>query len=286
MMISSRKSSLAILLVANLWIPFAVSGQDERVQRKSAVVDLCAALEAVSPGDRLPIVVQAMYSRSGRIWDPFEPMCGGKAQPVTFVEMGPGAEIPLDLKNLLEKDGKAFASFTGILFGAPRPNPDNLELAPALAYVNRVQLPRTYFRSYETKLLVEEITNVWPADQLESPRFFVRARSPFPVVRRSALPSSYPWMAANLHVYGDVVVEVDLKMGNVFTTKVISAADRLLIEDTLANIKTWEFDPDAEATFTTTFSYRFEDLPSTTPAIRVHTELPVRVEIIAPRNKW
>jgi hypothetical protein len=93
-------------------------------------------------------------------------------------------------------------------------------------------------------------------------------------------------MAANLYVSGDVVVEVDLKMGNVVTTKVISAADRLLIEDTLASIKTWEFDPDAEATFTATFSYRFEDLPSTTPAIRVHTELPVRVEIIAPRNKW
>jgi hypothetical protein len=112
-----------------------------------------------------------------------------------------------------------------------------------------------------------------------------KTTSPFPVVKESALLSSYPRKALNAHVDGDVAVEVTVGKGKVIAAKVLSG-DRLLSEETVDNIKTWTFDPTAEATFITTFSYRFEDLPSITASIRVHTELPVRVEVIAPHRIW
>jgi hypothetical protein len=284
----STATTLKVFYAASLLSAIAAMANSEEPKRfepKSAAIDLCAALRAIQPGDRLRVVVEGVY-QSGHLSDLFDPYCGGSVQPVALVELAPGVTEPSEFVELLRKDHRVYAQFSGVLEGRSKPSPDDLTLPSGLAYVPRVHGQNSKFR---TRLLVSEITNIWPADYAEkgTPRWHISARSPLPEVQLAQLPTSYPKLAYNTGVYGDVVVEIDLKVGNTISTKVISVADRLLVQDTLENIRTWRFDPAAEGTFTTTFSYRLEnDLPSTTASVRVSTELPVRVEVIAPRSNW
>ena len=278
------------IILASLFLQVSVSSAEDGAaaskEPKAAVVKLCSALEAIQPGDRLRVVVTGVYNRHRRLWDPHDPNCRRNVQPVTLLQLAPGFNEPSQAVELLEKEGKVLGTFTGTLLGPPRPNPDVPSEHPNSAYVLRIGKFMDYSNSFRTTLIVDDLAGIWSALESGSPSWHEPANSPFPVVLRSALPVAYPWKAKVVYAQGDVVVQIEVKSGKVISTTVISAADRLLIEDTLANIKTWEFEPDVEATFTTTFTYRFEDLPSTTASVRVHAELPVRVEIIAPRSDW
>jgi TonB family protein len=262
-------------------------------QVQGIVVDLCAALAAVGPGDRLPVIVHGVFwvgPEHQALYDLANPECDFDTQPLTWVEFDRSYKEPPGLAKLIKKDQRARVTFIGELWGPARHPPDDLSLPPAISYRNRAGSPGRYGHHFKfrTQLVVFEASNIqalpegapWP------PRSFALPRSPFPVVSRAEIPTAYPERAAYLGISGDVVVEVELKIGNVVSTKVVSG-DRLLVQETLDVIGTWKFDPSAQATFTTTFSYRFEDnLPSTTASVRVHTELPVKVEIVAPRSNW
>lgn len=252
---------------------------------KEASVDLCSALEAIQRGDRLRIHVSGIYSKNGGFTPANGEACGRSVQPVTLAVFPPELARPKEMQEILERDGHVYLSVSGTLWGPPRAKPDELELPAVIAYSRRLGQPAGY-SGFRTKLVVEEVSNFWPVTPSQAANWRLTDRSPFPAVIRAALPVSYPFKARFLGLYGDVIVEVQVKGGKVVATTVMSAADRLLIEDTLASIKTFEFEPNVESTFTTTFSYRYEDLPSTTASIRLHTELPIRVEVIAPRDDW
>lgn len=188
---------------------------------------------------------------------------------------------------LAEKHGQAIATFTGILWGEERPELDDLRMPASVAYANRVGGLRRYgpHQRMRTKLVVEKVEEIRaPQPFADPPPRRLSARSPLPVVERASMSNLYPRKARQAHVSGDVRVEVTVRGGKVSTT--ILSGDRLLADDAIANLATWVFAPDAEGTFTTTFSYRFDDLPSTTASVRIRTELPHRVEIIAPLDAW
>jgi hypothetical protein len=249
---------------------------------------LCDALEAIQPGDQLRVSLVAVY-HNGALYDPFEKVCSRDVQPFTVLELPKGSNLPDELASASQGRDWMVATFTGVLWGELRPRPDDLNLHRDLSYANRVGGFRRYGPGmrYRTKLVAEQISDIRPAEAMTNgaPIIYVTDRSPFPVVKAAALLSSYPWKAVNAQVEGDVVVEVTVEKGKVAGTKVLGG-DRLLSRETVENIQTWTFDPSAEAIFITTFSYRFEDLPSTTASVRVLTELPVRVEVIAPRSNW
>lgn len=273
--------------------PLCAENDRPVAQVQGIVVDLCDALAAVGPGDRLPVVIDGVFwigPEHQAFYDRTTPECDSDIQPLAWVEFDRSYKEPPELAKLIKKDHRARVTFTGELWGPARYPPDDLSLPPGISYRNRAGSPGRYGHhfKYRTKLVVFEASNVqslpdgapWP------PRSFALPRSPFPTATRAEIPTVYPERAAYLGISGDVVVEVELKIGNVISTKVVSG-DRLLVQETLDVINTWKFDPSAQATFTTTFSYRFEDnLPSTTTSVRVYTELPVRVEVIAPRSNW
>jgi TonB family protein len=273
--------------------PLRAEEDQPAAQVQGILVDLCAALAAVGPGDRLPVVVEGVYwigPEHQAFYDLATPDCGSDTQPLTWVEFDRSFEKPPELAKLIKKDQRARVTFTGELWGPARHPPDDLSLPPGISYRNRAGSPGRYGHHFKfrTQLVVFEASDIqalpegapWP------PWSYAPPRSPFPVVSRAEIPTVYPERAAYLGISGDVVVEVELKIGNIISTKVVSG-DRLLVQETLDVISTWRFDPSAQATFTTTFSYRFVDnLPSTTASVRVHAELPVKVEVVAPRSKW
>lgn len=276
-----------ILGIGLLALPLGGSADTSEVvpEPKLAVVELCSALEAIQRGDRLKVHVSGIFRTNGALTSSNGEACDRSVQPVTLVEFPTGLEKPAEMKELLARDGQVYADFSGTLWGPPRAKPDELELPTVIAYSRRLGQPAGY-SGFRTKLVVEEVSNFWPVTSNQAANWRLTDRSPFPAVIRAALPVAYPLKARFLGLYGDVVVAVQVNGGKVVATTVMSAADRLLIEDTLASIKTFEFEPNVEAIFTTTFSYRYEDLPSTTTSIRLHTELPIRVEVIAPRDDW
>lgn len=277
-----------------IWMPilYLVAGTSRGaagVHPEAAIaphVSLCDALEAVQIGDRLRISVSGAY-RDGLLYDPSEMTCARDVQPVTLVEWAPSLRISAELEDLAGKHGSAFATFTGVLWGEMRPAPDDLGLPVAMAYGHRIGGFRRYGpnQGMRTKLVVERVEGLRsPPDTTAELSARKLDRSPLPMVQSATMSNLYPWKARSAHVSGDVLLEITVREGKA-STRVISG-DRLLAEDALANIVTWVFDPRFEGTFSTTFSYRFADMPSTTASVRVQTELPFRVEIIAPIDGW
>lgn len=258
------------------------SSSSKAAVQKSAAVHLCAALEAIQPGDRLPVALDGFYREENeeKIFLQGRSSCPRDVEPVVEIEFVPGAKLPPDLRAFLDKPRKsAWISVTGILVGRPRESP-RLSGAALGAGEENTSVNRRH------RLIAEDIAEAWlPAEEMENqpPSPWQGDRSPYPVVQSFAVVSRYPQAASRLGVDGDVVVEVMLKRGNDISLRILSTASPLLVDDTLAQIRTWEFDPASEAVFTTTFSYRFENLPSTTPSVQVRTELPIRVEVVAAR---
>lgn len=282
-----NRRAVAMLVIPVIFAA-AFPGSAETSSKTTANLRLCDALEAIQAGDQLRVSFLAVY-HNGVLYDPFEKVCSRDVQPFTIIDLPSGLELPKELESSSQEKDWKVAEFSGVLWGEVRPQPDDLSLPTAVSYANRIGGFRRYGPGmrYRTKLVAEQISDIRSAETMTNgaPILYVTDRSPFPVVKEAALLSSYPRRAVNAGVEGDVVVEVTLGKGNVIAAKVLSG-DRLLIEETVENIRTWTFDPSAEAIFITTFSYRFQDLPSTTASVRVFTELPVRVEVIAPRSDW
>jgi hypothetical protein len=283
-----HRGAVVLLVVFSLFTDSAILKSDELPSSSVAHVRLCDALEAIQAGDQLRVSFVAAY-HNGLLYDPFEKICSRDVQPATILDLPSGAELPKELEARSQDKGWMVATFTGVLWAERRPLPDDLSLHRDLSYANRMGGFRRYGPGmhYRTKMVPEQISDFRPAAAVVNgpPLLHLRDHSPFPVVKEAALLSSYPWKAENAQVEGEVVVEVTVEKGKVAGTKILGG-DRLLSRETVENIQTWTFDPSAEAIFITTFSYRFEDLPSTTASVRVHTELPVRVEVIAPRSNW
>lgn len=293
-MINLVMSGILTSLIFSSAVAAAPAADGRQVAARVSAVDLCAALAVVKAGDRLPVSIQGVYwvgPEYQLLYDLETPTCQPGYQPVTWVDFDPTYREPTELTQLIQKNSRARVTFRGMLWGPGRSLPDDPTLPLGKAYMQRTSTLERYGHGsrFRTKIVVSEVVSLdeLPESAPGPPRSFEVPRSPFPKVIRGEVPTHYPKRADILDIEGDVVVEINLKAGSVVSAHVISAADRLLIEDTLASIKTWVFERDAEATFTTTFSYRFEDdLPATTASVRVRTELPVKVEIIAPRNNW
>lgn len=95
-------------------------------------------------------------------------------------------------------------------------------------------------------------------------------------------PPTYPAIARAAHIAGNVEVQVTVKQGSVIKVEVKSSKSPFLTNPTIANIKTWQFDPAASATFRVKYSYRIEGNETLLPeSPRLELDLPRSVTIIA-----
>lgn len=97
-----------------------------------------------------------------------------------------------------------------------------------------------------------------------------------------AEPPTYPAIARAAHITGKVEVQVTIKSGSVIKAEVKSSKSPFLTNPTIANIKTWQFNPDASATFRVTYSYRIEGNETLLPeSPRLELDLPRSAKITA-----
>jgi hypothetical protein len=112
----------------------------------------------------------------------------------------------------------------------------------------------------------------------------------------------YPPLARTAHVSGKVEIQLTVEKGAVVDAKIKSteieiadsqkdtvydsaakkAAGKYLSDPSLANVKTWQFDPQGQAALTVTFIYRIQGQPTPQPENpRVELDLPLLVKITA-----
>lgn len=135
-----------------------------------------------------------------------------------------------------------------------------------------------------TKLVVKAIEHLQPLSDVafERPRGW-QLPSPFPEVIRAEIPTDYPRHARKLGLSGRVRAQVTVAQGRVTAVEILEG-DRTLVAETEATIRTWQFGPETEARFTTTFSYRIENIPAGAAKVDVRAQLPLLVEVTAPRG--
>jgi TonB family protein len=107
--------------------------------------------------------------------------------------------------------------------------------------------------------------------------------SHYPRLIRAELPL-YPPLAWTAHVTGTIQVEITVQSGKVVDAQVKSSTTRnpQLAMRTLENAKTWEFEPQGNATFLVTYTYAIEGEQTPLPENpRVELDLPHSVKIIA-----
>jgi len=243
---------------------------------------LCAALDLIQPGDRVPVRLEGILTRNWYFSDYLEPRCSGRGPSTTYVELADGFELPLELAKLLKKDGEAYVILMGDLYGPERGLPDDLSVRELESFLNRRKLKG--YDGSRTKFQVDEVM-YWRA-AADAPRFaHIVLTSPFPRLVSASMPLVYPALAYNLELSGEVRVQLTVEAGNITNAEVISG-DRMLVPETLQVIETWKFEPTAKARFTTTFSYRIGTPGPGARDISVHSDLPYRVEIVAPRRVW
>lgn len=117
----------------------------------------------------------------------------------------------------------------------------------------------------------------------------------YPRLLHAELPL-YPPLARSAHISGKVEIEVTVEKGSVvdaqvksaeiqiadpqnrtvYDSKAKAAAARYLSDPSLANIKSWQFDPEERSTFLVTYAYEIEGEETPLP------ENP-KVELVLPR---
>ncbi|MCP4686183.1 MAG: hypothetical protein GY867_12160 [bacterium] len=73
----------------------------------------------------------------------------------------------------------------------------------------------------------------------------------------------------------------------VTTLAEVQFGDPVLIEEALANVRTWRFSLDVNTSFSVEYEFRFEKRPMNAgknPALEMR--LPFYVEVIGPSNDW
>jgi hypothetical protein len=123
----------------------------------------------------------------------------------------------------------------------------------------------------------------------------------YPGLLHAELPL-YPPLARSAHISGKVEIEVTVEKGSVVDTQVKSAeiqiadpqnrtvydskakaaAARYLSDPSLANIKSWQFDPGERSTFLVTYAYEIEGEETPLPENpKVELDLPRLVKVTA-----
>lgn len=103
----------------------------------------------------------------------------------------------------------------------------------------------------------------------------------------SAKMPLYPGVAWAARISGRVVIEADVRKGDVVAARILSSPSRYLGDPSLANVRTWQFsDWPESSTLTVTFTYKIEGTASNYPlSPRVVLDLPQNVTIIARPTK-
>ena len=106
------------------------------------------------------------------------------------------------------------------------------------------------------------------------------------VVQHADVPL-YPAMAKIARVSGTVQVEVTVRDGSVVNTQVLkSSAHPILVSAATENLKTWQFLPQTNAKFTTTYIYELEKKEAPLPENpRIQMQLPKLVKITVRPTK-
>jgi TonB family protein len=255
---------------------------------------LCDALQTVEAGQRLNVVISGVYAVGPEhqiFYDPDELTCRFDVQPVTWVEFAATAgQSDAFAREINAADDsarvrRAYVTFTGELHGPGLVAPDDPSLPTMVAFANRTKSRRYGHSSgFRTKLVVTKIEHVKSVD--ESVVWPSVVTQPDSLTVEHAEVPQYPAMARNVGIAGDVVMKVIVTRGAVTEVHVISG-DRMLSDESVRNVKTWQFSPETTIAFSTTVSYELENRragETTTP--RVELQLPERVRVVGARNNW
>ncbi len=288
-----KLSARAFVLLACSLVPLLALAETAAIKPAStgAPVDFCSALEAIQPGDQISVILAGIYTVGDEhqvFYDSERPLCSGDVQPSTWVEFAPQVAARGGLDQILRKARRAHVVLRGELFGPKQLGPDDLALAVNLAYGNRVAGRRYgHLGAFRTKLVVSSVLEAKPVPEA-TPWASVwhkpASAAQLLAVEQAELPQ-YPARARQVGLEGDVLIDVTVEDGRVATASV-AAGDRLLAEAAVANIRTWHFDKELKARFSSTFSYRLISPSSGSSDSRVIAELPRQVTVIAPPNSW
>ena len=103
----------------------------------------------------------------------------------------------------------------------------------------------------------------------------------YPVVLHAEVPV-YPLLAKTARVSGVVVVRVTVSDGAVTGTQVLKSDAPLLVDNTVKNIRTWQFSPSTNVIFESTFTYNLETEEVSdpeNPVVELHLPQAVRVTV-------
>jgi hypothetical protein len=253
---------------------------------------LCELLERVGRGDRLPGTVSGIYQtgyEGNFLYDPNHPLCRLDVAPTTEARFGPSARLDEGLEKAFKEDHRAYVTVRGVLWGPPAVKAaDDSSLPEIMVVAGRVLDRYGHLGASRTFFVVSDILRwrrvppeaPWPGQLLKP-----RPVSAIPEVVAAAVPG-YPRSALFTQTQGSVLVEVTVKKGKVAQTRVISG-DQLLAPSVVDNIKTWRFKEDADATFSTTYSFMLELRETGSDKNpRIELRLPLSVKITAPRDAW
>ncbi len=248
---------------------------------------LCRALEAIGPGEEVPINITGILSH-GDLYDPEEPVCRMSVQPSTWVEFPASFEPDPALERLLSEDHRAFVRIQGILFGPALISSEVPEENPILRVSEKNRLRYGSHLNLRTKLVVEKLLDVRPVPD-SVPWNIVLSKPPSQkadlVVTRAMMPS-YPRIARSLGVAGAVNLVVTVEAGQVTAVESVNGAPSL-VDETIENVKSWQFDQGVSCSFSTMFVYTLERRimgSDDSPVVEAH--LPWIVKVTAPTADW
>jgi len=252
-------------------------------------VSLCEALASVQRGEQMAVETTGIYIdrfETTVLYDPQEPRCRQNVQPATWIEFAPKAKFGA-LSAALDPANRAYVVVRGYLHGARPPSPDAVALPAQVASGIRVNNAYGHLSAFRTKLVVSEVVSS-EAVPASIPWLYEWNVLPAENVIRvlAAEVPLYPRFARHGNIEGVVEVRVSVKDGRVVGADVLTG-ERILSDDTLKNIRTWQFAPGTEASFVTRFLYELERREAganTNP--RIDMQLPTFVRVIGARNDW
>jgi TonB family protein len=103
----------------------------------------------------------------------------------------------------------------------------------------------------------------------------------YPKLTHAELPL-YPAIAWTAHITGTVKIEVTVDKGSVVDAQIKSDGSPYLSNPSLANVKTWQFQPEGHTTFSVTYVYKIAGEQTLLPENpRVELDLPRLVTVTA-----
>ena len=103
----------------------------------------------------------------------------------------------------------------------------------------------------------------------------------YPVLTHAEMPI-YPRVPLTAHISGTVIIQVTVEHGSVTNAQVQSSDSPFLSNPAVENVKTWQFEPNADSTFVVKYVYQIKG--KGTPLLenpKVEIELPHLVTVTA-----